>query len=243
MACRTIRLLPAPWAALAALVLGWHIDCGQSAATVGVRSGFRCHFRGCESREESSRFHLIKEGRTAGGRDWSGFSGKRLCNACYSRFIRRGTLERLRRGPDERHRGFRRARRRIREHLTRRGDESLGGSLTVAMCLFWWHKLNRAVFDGALSPPKRIELKAFRADKGWCKPWRRNARTPRVVMGLNSEISTRAELLRILCHEMVHQYDWEIGKEWDSRVQHSARFYDWRARLSARVNLPLRSSY
>ena len=56
-------------------------------------SARRCTYVDCE-RPEESRHYQISEGTTAGGQDWSSLAGSVLCNACYTRFYRNGTLER-----------------------------------------------------------------------------------------------------------------------------------------------------
>lgn len=53
----------------------------------------RCTYVGCEKPLESNQFFTIYEGKTSGGRDWSMLKGSILCNACYKRFLSRGTLE------------------------------------------------------------------------------------------------------------------------------------------------------
>eukprot|EP00284_Hemiselmis_tepida_P018317 CAMPEP_0174922144 /NCGR_PEP_ID=MMETSP1355-20121228/5661_1 /TAXON_ID=464990 /ORGANISM="Hemiselmis tepida, Strain CCMP443" /LENGTH=260 /DNA_ID=CAMNT_0016167707 /DNA_START=113 /DNA_END=892 /DNA_ORIENTATION=- len=52
----------------------------------------RCMYTGCERPTESSQFYLIDGESEAGGQDWSGIAGSVLCNACYQRFLKRGTL-------------------------------------------------------------------------------------------------------------------------------------------------------
>jgi hypothetical protein len=55
----------------------------------------RCTYVGCDRPEESSHFYQIEVGRTSGGgQDWTSLAGSVLCNACYLRYARRGTLER-----------------------------------------------------------------------------------------------------------------------------------------------------
>jgi hypothetical protein len=54
-----------------------------------------CSWVECYSRD-SCRFHNISrlgEGGVAGGQDWSSMSGATLCNKCYMRFYRNGSLE------------------------------------------------------------------------------------------------------------------------------------------------------
>jgi hypothetical protein len=52
----------------------------------------RCTYEHCEKPDESSNFHRIELGKTAGGQDWSKLAGRVLCHSCYQRFRERGTL-------------------------------------------------------------------------------------------------------------------------------------------------------
>ena len=53
----------------------------------------RCSFAGCDRPDESSHFYTVTEGTKLGGRDWSSLFGLTLCNACYTRYLCKGTLE------------------------------------------------------------------------------------------------------------------------------------------------------
>jgi hypothetical protein len=54
----------------------------------------RCSYEGCRNPTKSSKFYQIDEHTKAGGRDWRELAGSVLCDTCYSRFLKRGTLER-----------------------------------------------------------------------------------------------------------------------------------------------------
>jgi hypothetical protein len=57
-------------------------------------SARRCtYYARCERPEESRDFYQISEGSTSGGQDWSSLAGSVLCDTCYLRFKRSGTLE------------------------------------------------------------------------------------------------------------------------------------------------------
>lgn len=53
-----------------------------------------CTFERCSRPDESKNFYLIEEGRLSGGRDWRSLVGRVLCEACYQRFLTKGSLER-----------------------------------------------------------------------------------------------------------------------------------------------------
>eukprot|EP00283_Hemiselmis_rufescens_P009394 CAMPEP_0173428086 /NCGR_PEP_ID=MMETSP1357-20121228/7122_1 /TAXON_ID=77926 /ORGANISM="Hemiselmis rufescens, Strain PCC563" /LENGTH=351 /DNA_ID=CAMNT_0014392041 /DNA_START=114 /DNA_END=1166 /DNA_ORIENTATION=- len=55
----------------------------------------KCSYAGCEKPEESRKFIKIDPESKAGGHDWAPIGGKVLCQICYNRFIKRGTLERV----------------------------------------------------------------------------------------------------------------------------------------------------
>lgn len=54
----------------------------------------RCSYQYCDRPDQSCQFLQIDGTKTTGGQDWSSLAGSVLCNACYSRFKSRGTLER-----------------------------------------------------------------------------------------------------------------------------------------------------
>ena len=70
---------------------------GGSAAAVspdGTGSAKRCTYEHCSNPHKSSKFYQIQEGKSTWGQDWTSVVGQVLCNACYQRFERAGTLER-----------------------------------------------------------------------------------------------------------------------------------------------------
>lgn len=58
------------------------------------RSGKRCSYAKCENPDGSNQFYVIDSSRTSGGQDWTPLDGQTICNACYCRYKRNGTLER-----------------------------------------------------------------------------------------------------------------------------------------------------
>lgn len=57
-------------------------------------SGRRCSYAKCENPDGSNQFYVIESSRTSGGQDWTPLDGQTICNACYCRYKRNGTLER-----------------------------------------------------------------------------------------------------------------------------------------------------
>lgn len=57
-------------------------------------SGKRCSYAKCENPDGSNQFYVIDSSRTSGGQDWTPLDGQTICNACYCRYKRNGTLER-----------------------------------------------------------------------------------------------------------------------------------------------------
>lgn len=130
----------------------------------------------------------------------------------------------------------------IKQHVRSKGEKA-DFELTESFCLYWWHRLNEAVFDGMLTPPVRFELRNFRDSLGWCMPWRPNAKKQRVIIGMSTDILERREFLCILAHEMVHQWEWEVANKWETNIAHGERFFSWRGKLRMRVGLPLQRTY
>lgn len=59
-----------------------------------AESARHCTNAQCDKPELGRRFYQVVEGQKTGGQDWSSLVGSVLCNACYCRFTRRGTLDR-----------------------------------------------------------------------------------------------------------------------------------------------------
>lgn len=100
----------------------------------------------------------------------------------------------------------------------------------------WWNLLNNALFDGKLIPPKKIIVKAFRNEHGWCNPLSKQGH---VQLGINSEFHDRKEFITILAHEMIHQWQWtEVGE-----MTHGQTFWQWKPLLKRVFNIPLNEKY
>lgn len=124
------------------------------------------------------------------------------------------------------------ARQRIRKHVKEKG-RSADFDVTPQFVLFWWHKLNAAVFNNALQPPRNIEIRNFRDCLGWCKSHRKNK--PYVSLGIYREMPDRKVFLTVLVHEMVHQWEHQnIGK-----MSHGQNFYMWKGRIKRNIGLDL----
>ena len=100
----------------------------------------------------------------------------------------------------------------------------------------WWNLLNNALFDGKLLPPRKIVVKDFRDEYGWCLPM---ATKGHVQLGINSEFDDRKTFITILAHEMIHQWQWTVIGE----MTHGKTFWQWKDPLKKILNLPLYESY
>lgn len=123
------------------------------------------------------------------------------------------------------------ARRKIKTHVRERGkDNNL--VVTPTLVLFWWHLLNKAVFGGILTPPKRIEIKKFHDCYGWCSGYKRHRR---VAMGIRSNINDRKLFLTVLIHEMIHQWEHETY----GIMTHGQTFFEWQGKVKRHLGLEL----
>mmetsp|Transcript_46653 Transcript_46653/g.116898 ORF Transcript_46653/g.116898 Transcript_46653/m.116898 type:complete len:273 (+) Transcript_46653:25-843(+) len=59
----------------------------------------RCSYEGCTGPNESRAFYRIRADTRAGGQDWSRLVGSELCHRCYTRYSKRGTLDRCLNAP------------------------------------------------------------------------------------------------------------------------------------------------
>lgn len=123
------------------------------------------------------------------------------------------------------------ARQRIKRHVKERGETS-DFEVTPQLVLFWWHKLNSAVFNNELIPPKDIEIRKFRDCWGWCKTYQTK---PDIILGITSDMWDRKTFLTVLVHEMVHMWEHEtFGK-----MSHGQNFYFWQEKIKRNIGLQL----
>jgi len=123
------------------------------------------------------------------------------------------------------------ARRKIKKHVRERGEYT-DFDVTPQFVLFWWHKLNSAVFNNKLTTPKNIEIRNFRDCWGWCKTYKTK---PDIVLGITSNMWDRKTFLTVLVHEMVHQWEHETY----GRMSHGQNFHQWRDRIKRDIGLSL----
>lgn len=134
------------------------------------------------------------------------------------------------------------ARKKILKHLIKRGGEG-NFIVTPALVLYWWHYLNKALFNDELIPPYEIVCKRFHSRDGWCEPWFARGTNPTnrdglVRLGINSEMYDRKTFLETLAHEMVHQWEWHSGL-WKDYPIHGKTFTQWKKPLKEAVSLIL----
>mmetsp|Transcript_32679 Transcript_32679/g.76322 ORF Transcript_32679/g.76322 Transcript_32679/m.76322 type:complete len:257 (+) Transcript_32679:111-881(+) len=65
----------------------------------GGSAGRRCSYERCMRPNESRAFYRIGTDTRAGGQDWSSLVGSELCHRCYTRYSKRGTLDRCLNAP------------------------------------------------------------------------------------------------------------------------------------------------
>jgi len=125
----------------------------------------------------------------------------------------------------------------IRQHISKRGHEQ-NIIITPSMARYWWKKLNIAVFNGLLRPPKRIYALKWVGDVdtyGECDPQYDRHMKRYVNIRLKESMETRKLFLTILVHEMVHQWEWETLE----KTSHHKHFYMWKDTIRRMIDLPL----
>jgi hypothetical protein len=123
------------------------------------------------------------------------------------------------------------ARKKITTHLKRRGHVA-DFKVTPVLVMRWWNLLNKAVFDDKLLPPRRIVVRAFREEWGWCQPMSKKGH---VILGIHSEFMDRKQFIETLAHEMVHQWQWTFT----GTMTHGKTFREWAPILKKTLDLPL----
>ena len=123
------------------------------------------------------------------------------------------------------------ARAKVKNHLKRHGNTEL--NINERMVRRWWDVLNKAVFDGKLTPPRKVLTRKFHGgDLGWCLP---RDKSKYVEMGIRSDLPTKEVFMTVLVHEMVHQAEWEQQQH----IAHGPFFYGWRDKVKERTGLHL----
>ena len=88
-----------------------------------------------------------------------------------------------------------------------------------------WHEFNVGIFAGLLRPTKfYITSNCDSPDEGWI--WKRGHSARVGGIGLNCHYLTSSHWSSVLLHEMVHQFQWEVGESSDDWVAH-AEFPAW----------------
>jgi hypothetical protein len=121
------------------------------------------------------------------------------------------------------------ARKRIKEHLAKRGDQPV--VITRKMVRYWWRLLNLAVFDSTLPSPIRIDIVYMRDVHGWAIPYT----TGRMGLTLVPKFLSRRMFLSTLVHEMVHA--WEHNNK--LHMGHGSAFYGWAPQIKRTTSLIL----
>jgi hypothetical protein len=115
------------------------------------------------------------------------------------------------------------AKKKLRNHLRRRSKEEFPLSENIAA--YWWTVLNRAVFKGKLTPAS-FKIKKMSDCEGRCEALDHFG--PGVLIKIDRcSAYSRQQLIEILAHEMVHQWQWENYRQ----MNHKQSFVFWKKRL------------
>jgi hypothetical protein len=110
----------------------------------------------------------------------------------------------------------------IYQHVEARGHEPV--TITVQMLRYWWSQLNREVFGGVLKVPQLgTELSPEYPDDASGLCWPLDGGRVRIEVK-TKYASTRCAMLNTLAHEMVHQYQHQLG----AAMHHGESFEAWR---------------
>lgn len=128
----------------------------------------------------------------------------------------------------------------IHQHILDRGTEDI--DITIDVVYYWWWVFNRALFEGKMKAPDRVEF--FHKDAevlGWYEH-NIDATKYKHVIGLNWSIleAERQLFLNVLAHEMVHMC--QSVYEPDQDAVHGKYFYSFRP-VFADAGLSLASTY
>jgi len=106
--------------------------------------------------------------------------------------------------------------------------------VTADMVISIYNAVNNAVFNGMLTMPK-IVVRSYtkRGIWGECEGWQRGSRWGKhytVVIRIEKQFPNIKKLIRVVAHEMVHQYEWD----YQGVMTHGATFFAWEERLKSK---------
>lgn len=118
--------------------------------------------------------------------------------------------------------------RQIYKHVQQKGQTPVVA--TQSNVLYWWHRLNHAVFDQQLQTPNYIICRQIRNHYGWC-----DGNTKSVTLAITTAELPRKVFLEVLAHEMIHQWQWYNNLP----MSHGDSFWKWRPILNRTLTLTL----
>lgn len=103
---------------------------------------------------------------------------------------------------------------------------------TVPFIRYWWHRFNREVFGGALlSCELRVQSCSYMQASGLMWPLPQS----RARIDIHDEPATKAHILAVLLHEMVHQFQHQEKQP----LNHGPTFQAWRAPIEIDTGLSI----
>lgn len=120
----------------------------------------------------------------------------------------------------------------IRQHLMRVREDVV--NVTIGLLKYWFHVLNKAIFNNQLRTPRRFIIKQHRDVHAWCF----DRAGKRFDIAINPDFDCKREFLSILAHEMLHGLEHQLGR----KMSHGAFFksFYWKFK---RQGLHLQESY
>lgn len=123
------------------------------------------------------------------------------------------------------------ARKTIKAHLTKRGNQPI--TISSKGILYWWKRLNAAVFFGKLPLPESIVLIYYESEHAWTIP----QDAGRIRLAIHPTFASRTLFLCVLVHEMVHAWQ-HLSKR--TQMGHNKTFYRWANRIRRTTSLRLK---
>lgn len=117
----------------------------------------------------------------------------------------------------------------IYKHVALRGHETVRP--TARMLRYWWSRLNTEVFADTLHVPKLTVLRVEWPDVyGLCWPLSNSRSHIQIDPTL---CATRGDILATLAHEMIHQWQHQLGEP----MTHGESFKGWADAIRDRTGL------
>lgn len=123
---------------------------------------------------------------------------------------------------------------------TMRSDETYVYETTEGDCIYWFHVINREIFEGILTFPDKLDIR-WRRKKMYAyhlTEWNLDGSVYRTTLAMSKKYRSKQFFIEVLAHEMVHHWQALVGEP----VGHGPSFMAWKEKFNSK-GIPLERGY